>query len=111
MAKVSKKKREAQAEKILNNYLDSLRIKEPDGKLDSTLVGAAKVYSRDEWDNVRGEKYGRNAFATLTLDGSYLYEVFNYGDSQKFYDRLSTMLDNAGFYFELGYAWSLHVYE
>jgi hypothetical protein len=113
MAKVvSRKKREAQAEKILNDFLESLRFKDPDtGLIENILVGDAKVYSREEWDGKRGEVYGRNAFATLAVDGSYLYEVFNYGESPKYYERLSTMLDNAGFYFELGYAWSLHVYE
>ena len=109
---ISRKKREAQAEKILNDYLDSLRIKDPETNLiESHIVGDAKVYSRREWDEDRGEKYGCKAFATLSLDGSFLYEVFNYGESPELHDKLYTRLNNAGFYFELGYAWSLHVYE
>lgn len=109
---VSRKKREAQAEKILNDFLETLRIKDPDtGLIENILVGDAKVYSRKVWDEDRGEVYGRNAFATMVFDGSYLYEVFNYGESPTYEARLSTMLEAAGFYFELGHAWSLHVYE
>lgn len=103
---VNRAMREAQAETILKTFLE---------KIDPDIKGDAVIYTREEWDDFRGEKYGRNAYATMCLDGSHLYEVFNgYSETKtdtKIHNKLTTMLESAGFYFEMGYAWSLHVFE
>lgn len=66
----------------------------------------------------RKEEYGNKALFTVTIDGSPLYEVLN-GDyppegrrwAQKMYEGLSDLLEQYGQYWELGLAWTLHVYE
>ena len=76
--------------------------------------GAAKVYTAKEWRN-RGERYGKNSLATIVIDGSWLYDVFNAYDcsgfAQKAAMQFSDFLGLNGFYFEMGYAWSLHIYK
>lgn len=75
--------------------------------LDSDL----HFYTREAWCD-RGEQYGRTADLTLTLDGAALYDVVNFtmpelGPVQ---DAFVEFLGSLGYWYELGYAWSLHMY-
>jgi hypothetical protein len=88
------------AERILNEWL---------AKHD-WLKGDAKVYTTEQWRE-RGEQYGRTAFATLTLDGSPMYEMVNYGNMEKTHEEFNELLRKNGFYYELGYAWAMNIYE
>lgn len=93
------------AENVLKKFLEELG---PD------LTGDAKVYSQLEWHK-RGEKYGTNGAAVLSFDGSWLYEVFNCYDcgkcAAKWQQRLDSLLKENGFWYEIGEAWFLYVYE
>ena len=75
------------------------------------MVGDARAYTHDDW-KARGKPYGKNALATLVIDGSPLYGVFNGGaDRQNCAETLNAMLEVHGLYHELGFAWTLHVYK
>ena len=89
------------AEKLLNQFI----------KKYSYIAGDAKVYSQVEWDDYRREKYGRNAYATMVIDGSGFYEMFNWYSLKKELEEFHKMLEEHKFYFELGEAWSVHVYD
>lgn len=99
------------AEKVLNDFLAELRAAAGG---DNTFVGDAKVYTQQQWI-ARGEKYGSHGAAILSFDGSWLYEVFNCYDcssfAQKWHTRLSSLLKENGFWYEIGEAWFLYVYE
>jgi hypothetical protein len=86
--------------RILNEWLASHEY----------MKGDAKIYTTQEWRD-RGEKYGRGAFCTLTLDGSPLYNMVNYMEMPKLHEEFQEMLRKNGFYYDLGYAWSMHIYE
>jgi hypothetical protein len=76
--------------------------------------GDAKAYTAKEWRD-RGEPYGKNSLATIVIDGSWLYDVFNAYDcagfAQKVEMRFSNLLGGRGFFYEMGFAWSLHIYK
>ena len=95
-----------QAEKLLNDFLAELR---PSG-----LAGDAKVFTQQQWID-RNEKYGTHGAAILSLDGSWLYEVFNCYDmgkcAQKWQARFYEMLNEHGFWYEIGEAWFLYIYK
>jgi hypothetical protein len=74
------------------------------------MRGDAKVYSTEDW-RARGEKYGRDAFCTLTMDGSAMYDMLNNMEMPKLHEEFVEFLTKHGFYGELGYAWTLHIYE
>lgn len=98
------------AEKLLNDFLGELRA----ASGDNSLVGDAKVYTQQQWVR-RGERYGTNGAAILSFDGSWLYEVFNHYDcgkcATKWRTRFDGLLKENGFWYEIGEAWFLHVYE
>lgn len=72
----------------------------------------AQWYSKTAWRE-RGEPYGNDAPLSLTFEGP-LYEVFNYGESrmaQDVYERTLQIAQQHGFWFELGFGWSMHFHE
>lgn len=95
----------AKAEKVLKDFL---------AELGKDLAGDAKVYTQQQWID-RGEKYGTNGAAILSVDGSWLYEVINCYDcgkcAQKWQTRLDGLLKSNGLWYEIGEAWFLYVYE
>ena len=69
------------------------------------------VYSQEEW-RARGEKYGNEAPFTITTEGP-LYALLNRGDWETAADELADFnrfLESLGYYYELGYAWTVHLY-
>jgi hypothetical protein len=89
-------------------------------RLDDWLVGrdlvdGVRYYAREAW-RARGEPYGNDAELTLTLDGATLYGVVNHTATNAAWafredDALHKYLEELGYYYELGYAWSLHLYR
>lgn len=78
------------------------------------FVEGIAFYTRTEWA-LRGEPYGRNSVLAMTFEGSALYQILNdsLGDrglSARVEDDFRRMLSGLGYYFELGYAWSLSLY-
>lgn len=70
-------------------------------------LGDLNFWTPEQWDNERGEPYGRRALLTATFEGP-IYALMNTGTG--FPDKLVTALDTLGVYYEQGFAWSLHVY-
>jgi ubiquitin-protein ligase len=69
------------------------------------------VYTQEEW-RARGEKYGNEAPLTITTEGP-LYALLNRGDWETAADELADFnrfLESLGLYYELGYAWTVHLY-
>jgi hypothetical protein len=47
----------------------------------------------------------------MSFEGD-LYHLLNYAqDGYKFYDKFCNFLEGLGYYFELGHAWNLTIYE
>ena len=94
------------AKMVLRHFLETL----PKGMKGDAIVFGSEEHPR-EWDG----EYGQNSLATMSLDGSSLYQIVNgYSHSAKAMAedaRLTAALAAKGMYYELGYAWSLHVYE
>ncbi|HAX5242420.1 TPA: hypothetical protein JZG60_004707 [Escherichia coli] len=66
----------------------------------------AQFYSNKEW-NERGEKIHDDALLVLTIDSSGLYNLLNGGcDTEEFED----LVESFGFFYEMGYAWSIGFY-
>lgn len=88
--------------RAINSFLDA------NGKV---LRGDARLYTKSEWRK-RGEPYGNNAVCTLVIDGSPMYDVLNYGGSGwQISERFHDMLGELGYWYELGFAWSVHIYR
>jgi len=78
------------------------------------FVEEIRFFTRTEWA-LRGEPYGRNSVLAMTFEGSALYHVLNdtlddRSFSARIEDDFRRMLAELGYYFELGYAWSLSLY-
>lgn len=90
----------ARLKNAVNKFLDS-----------KSLRGDAKLYSKKEW-NDRGEPYGKEAKLTLVIDGSPMYSALNYGeDGFKIQDEFDKLVKSCGYWYEQGFAWSVHFYE
>lgn len=70
------------------------------------LLGDAQFYTNEEW-RVRGEDYHDEALLVLTIDGSSLHTMLNFGGDTSEFDDL---VESFGFWYELGHAWSLGFY-
>jgi ubiquitin-protein ligase len=71
----------------------------------------ARVHTQEEWRR-RGEKYGNDAVVTITTEGP-LGRLLNYGDwpgSEEEIEDWSRFIVSMGLYWDLGYAWSVHLY-
>ncbi len=71
-------------------------------------------YTRSDWA-LRGEQYGRDSVLAATFEGSPLYHVLNdtsndRATSARLYEELCALLAAHGYYYELGYSWSLSLY-
>jgi ubiquitin-protein ligase len=72
------------------------------------LLYDTKVYTPDEW-LARGEKYGERSLLTITTEGP-LYDMMNDGWNPRLYEKFQAFLTSIGIWYELGYAWSIHLY-
>ncbi len=70
------------------------------------LFHDAQFYSCKQW-NDRGEKIQNDALLVLVIDSSGLYNLLNGGNDT---EELEDLVESFGFYYELGYAWSMGFY-
>ncbi|MCP1175628.1 HNH endonuclease [Ralstonia chuxiongensis] len=70
------------------------------------LLGDAKFYTGEEW-RTRGEQLHDEALLVLMIDGSALHTILNYGGDTSEFDDL---IESFGFWYELGYSWSVGFY-
>lgn len=70
------------------------------------LLGDAKFYTGEEW-RARGEQFHEEAVLVLVIDGSALHTILNYGGDTSEFDDL---IESFGFWYELGYSWSVGFY-
>ena len=71
-------------------------------------------YTRSEWA-LRGEPYGRDSVLAMTFEGSPLYHILNdtlddRATSARLFEELCALLKSHGYYYELGYSWSMSLY-
>ena len=92
--------RRAQAAALLRKFL----------KDNPEWVGDGFVCTHDEWAR-RGEPYGKSSLATLVVDGSPLYGALHEHSGDRVIAKLDKALEAEGMYHELGFAWTLHIYE
>ncbi len=75
------------------------------------LSHESHVYTQEEWRE-RGEEYGNDAVATIATEGP-LYDLLNNGDwpgASSEIRSFEEFLTGLGLWYELGYAWSAHLY-
>lgn len=76
-----------------------------------SLKGDNHFYSPKEW-SARGEEIGVYADLTLTCEGEFNHTINGYmSDSRHLIDDFNRTVNNAGFWWEFGFAWSLHFYR
>jgi hypothetical protein len=69
--------------------------------------GDARVFPRGTWPH----PVGRGADLVLSIDGSPLHAVVNYGEpSRERQENLVALARHHGYRVELGYTWSLNFY-
>ncbi|MEJ4046917.1 hypothetical protein [Erwinia sp. SLM-02] len=86
--------------------LERMRKAITEWAIKDSLLHDARFYSRSEW-NSRSEEMHDGALLVLTIDSSGLYHLLNGGcDTEEFDD----LVESFGFYYEMGYAWSLGFY-
>ena len=55
-------------------------------------------------------EYANDDTLTMTFEGPF-FEVMNYGTNYELYDKFDKLLQSFGYYYELGNAWNLALYE
>jgi hypothetical protein len=78
------------------------------------LTDEIRFFTRSEW-TLRRETVCRNCVLTMTFEGSVLYHILNdtFDDralGARLEDEFRRLLEELGFYYELGYAWCLGLY-
>jgi hypothetical protein len=69
------------------------------------------VYTQDEW-RARNEPYGNDAAYTITMEGE-LYTIMNNPtgpEDVRLSQEFVAFLESLGFEYEMGFAWSIHLY-
>lgn len=78
------------------------------------LTDDIRFFTRSEW-TLRRESVCLNSVLVMTFEGSVLYHILNdtFADramSARLEDEFRRMLEELGYYFELGFAWCLGLY-
>ena len=71
-----------------------------------SMFNDATFLTNKEW-NERGEKLHNDALMVLVIDGSGLFSLLNHGHDTT---ELEDLVESFGFWYELGYSWSLGFY-
>lgn len=87
-------------EKLKSVVTDWLRMNE--------LLYDTRAYTPKEWEE-RGEKYGGGSVLTITTEGP-MYEMLNDGWNPRLNEKWEQFLVGLRLWYELGYAWSVHLY-
>lgn len=88
-----------------NNYNNDKNVI----KIINTKISPEPFYVQE---NIKAKdyiEYANENLITMSFEGP-LYHEINYGNG-KIYQELEEFFNKRGLYFELGYAWSLSVYE
>jgi hypothetical protein len=80
------------------------------------LWGGAKFCEQHTWEVNFAEHVGRGAAITLAIDASPMYGLLNHpdawdGTTREAVEQFDDLVERCGFYYEFGYAWSLHFYR
>jgi len=79
--------------------------------LEKRRDGEAKIVSIAEWKR-RGEEWGSNSAFIMTIEGSPLYTLLNYGDDEwQAANELRAICQRHGFWYQHDYHWSLSFHE
>ena len=76
------------------------------------LATDVSFYNPKQWAD-RSETVGNRALLSLTFEGAF-YRVMNYPTDpteRQWQEEVQDILLAYGCYYELGYSWSLHIYE
>lgn len=73
------------------------------------LAGDTHWYDIETW-RARGETYHKGAVLVLVFEGG-LHYVMNYEEDDELYEELVELANSFGYFFELGYTWSMGFYE
>jgi hypothetical protein len=78
---------------------------------DNNLDYGVSFYSPLEWLK-RGEKYGENSVLNITGDGADLFDALNagYEEGGELDEKFTEFLNGLGYWYELGYSWSIHIF-
>jgi len=66
-------------------------------------------YSRDQWQ-ARGEKTCDDADMTMAFEGSF-YAAWNINGTDPLFNDFHNLINDLGYRYEQGFAWSLHFYK
>jgi hypothetical protein len=77
---------------------------------DNKLDYGVTFYSTLEWQK-RGEKYGDKSMFTIAGECEF-FRALNgyYDDNMATYDKFEEFLNSLGYWFEMGYSWSIHIF-
>ncbi|MCK6485020.1 MAG: hypothetical protein HUU22_07170 [Phycisphaerae bacterium] len=89
--------------------LDQLRRELIDWLRRNELDGDLSFWTQPEWGR-RGEEYLNDARLVITTEGG-LFHLLNYAFDNPKVDELQDFLSSFGFWFEMGHAWSIGIYE
>lgn len=80
-------------------------LKERFGDIGDTTIRTAR-------DGAKYSEYcPKDGFAWISMDGSPMYELINYGsDGWRFQGALVKFLSDRGLWYEQGHAWNMNIY-
>ena len=66
-------------------------------------------HTDDEWSNGRGETMASGAKLHANIEECRLSSMTSYGwDSDELEEEFDALLEKHGYYYEIGYSWSIH---
>jgi len=77
-------------------------------ELDISLTDTS-FYSQEDWAK-RKERFGNQAEVSITTEGE-LNLILTYGTYPHARDSFYELIEKLGYWFELGYSWSIHLYK
>lgn len=91
---------------LLQANLQRMRSALSEWLIKEGLLGDAEFYSVEAWRE-RGEPYHLDSLLVLTIDGSSLHTMLNFGGDTAEFDDL---VESFGFWYELGHSWNMGFY-
>lgn len=106
------KKNEKKNEKLAND-IAQLMLKN-DVALDTRIYFNNKCIKDgiEIVENIKGStyfEYANDETVSMSFEGA-MYHIINHGTNKKIMEKFDKMFEKHGFYYQLGYAWSLSAY-